>query len=39
MSEWSKEYTGNFINDFEEKKRKKKKSKSTTPIDILISEQ
>ena len=39
MSEWSKEYTGNFINDFEENKRKKKKSKSTTPIDILISEQ
>ena len=39
MSEWSKEYTGNFINDFEENKRKKKKNKSTTPIDILISEQ
>ncbi len=41
MSEWSKEYTGNFINDFEEKKRKQKKktSTATTPIDILISEQ
>ena len=39
MSEWSQEYTGNFINQFEENKRKKKKSKSTTPIDILISEQ
>ena len=39
MSEWSQEYTGNFIEQFEENKRKKKKNKTTTPIDILISEQ